>query len=115
MLAELAESQGAAAVITAATFEGKEVAGRLAARLGSGLLADAVAVKADGSGGPLDLRWRVHRRRHRRWRRPGHLAAPRRDRGRRRQAGAGEIVDVEVPAEAENAREDHLEEPDPGR
>lgn len=49
VLAELAESQGAAAILTAATFEGKEVAGRVAARLGSGLIADAIAFGPGGT------------------------------------------------------------------
>jgi electron transfer flavoprotein alpha subunit len=38
-----------AAVLVSATAEGKEVSGRLAARLGSGLLVDAVGVNDDGS------------------------------------------------------------------
>jgi electron transfer flavoprotein alpha subunit len=38
-----------AAVLVAATAEGKEVSGRLAARLGSGLLIDAVGVNSDGT------------------------------------------------------------------
>ncbi|MGH3431605.1 MAG: electron transfer flavoprotein subunit alpha/FixB family protein [Thermocrispum sp.] len=38
-----------AAILVSATAEGKEVSGRLAARLGSGLLVDAVDVNSDGS------------------------------------------------------------------
>jgi electron transfer flavoprotein alpha subunit len=38
-----------AAVLVAATAEGKEVSGRLAARLGSGLLYDVVGVNSDGT------------------------------------------------------------------
>ncbi|RJQ71892.1 electron transfer flavoprotein subunit alpha/FixB family protein [Pseudonocardiaceae bacterium YIM PH 21723] len=47
-LASLVSSVSPAAVLVAATTEGKEVAGRLAVRIGSGLLADAVDVDADG-------------------------------------------------------------------
>ncbi|WP_149359055.1 electron transfer flavoprotein subunit alpha/FixB family protein [Lolliginicoccus suaedae] len=49
VLAELFEQASPAAVITGATTEGKEVSGRLAARLGLGLLSDVVAVNSDGS------------------------------------------------------------------
>jgi electron transfer flavoprotein alpha subunit len=48
-LAALAEKASPAAVLVAASAEGKEVAGRLAVRLGSGLLYDAVGVNSDGS------------------------------------------------------------------
>ncbi|MBA0125018.1 electron transfer flavoprotein subunit alpha/FixB family protein [Haloechinothrix sp. YIM 98757] len=48
-LATLAERVSPAAVLVSATSEGKEVSGRLAARLGSGLLGDAVGVNADGT------------------------------------------------------------------
>ncbi|MGZ6790874.1 MAG: electron transfer flavoprotein subunit alpha/FixB family protein, partial [Mycobacteriaceae bacterium] len=49
VLAALVASAGPAAVLAAATVEGKEVAGRLAVRVGSGLLTDVVGVAADGS------------------------------------------------------------------
>ncbi|WP_020671078.1 electron transfer flavoprotein subunit alpha/FixB family protein [Amycolatopsis nigrescens] len=49
VLASLAEKSSPAAVLVAASAEGKEVAGRLAVRIGSGLLYDAVAVNSDGS------------------------------------------------------------------
>ncbi|WP_194814837.1 electron transfer flavoprotein subunit alpha/FixB family protein [Nocardia sp. XZ_19_385] len=49
VLAGLVESVSPAAVIVAASAEGKEVSGRLAARLGSGLLVDVIDVKSDGS------------------------------------------------------------------
>lgn len=49
VLAGLVESVSPAAVLVAAGAEGKEVAGRLAARIGSGLLSDVVAVNSDGS------------------------------------------------------------------
>src|SRR6202020_2291852 len=45
VLASLAESASPAAVLLAANADGKEIAGRLAARLGSGLLVDVVEVK----------------------------------------------------------------------
>ncbi|GLZ35405.1 electron transfer flavoprotein subunit alpha [Lentzea sp. NBRC 105346] len=43
-------ASGAAAVLVSATVEGKEVAGRLAARIGSGLLVDVVDILEDGVG-----------------------------------------------------------------
>ncbi|GAA1968139.1 electron transfer flavoprotein subunit alpha/FixB family protein [Amycolatopsis minnesotensis] len=49
VLAALAEKSSPAAVLVAASSEGKEIAGRLAVRLGSGLLTDAVTVNSDGS------------------------------------------------------------------
>src|SRR5690606_361407 len=49
VLAGLVESVSPAAVIVAASAEGKEVSGRLAARIGSGLLVDVIGVNADGS------------------------------------------------------------------
>jgi electron transfer flavoprotein alpha subunit len=48
VLAALVGSASPAAVLIAASSEGKEVAGRLAARLDSGLIVDAVGVEADG-------------------------------------------------------------------
>ncbi|ACU39857.1 electron transfer flavoprotein subunit alpha/FixB family protein [Actinosynnema pretiosum subsp. pretiosum] len=48
-LQAVAATASPAAVLISATLEGKEVAGRLAVRLGSGLLYDAVDVDADGS------------------------------------------------------------------
>ncbi|MDV6013528.1 electron transfer flavoprotein subunit alpha/FixB family protein [Haloechinothrix sp. LS1_15] len=48
-LAAAAEQASPSAVLVSATSEGKEVSGRLAARLGSGLLADAVGINADGT------------------------------------------------------------------
>ncbi|HWO64678.1 MAG TPA: electron transfer flavoprotein subunit alpha/FixB family protein [Umezawaea sp.] len=49
-LATIAGTASPAAILVSATIEGKEVAGRLAARLGSGLLVDVVDVDADGTG-----------------------------------------------------------------
>ncbi|WP_158887442.1 electron transfer flavoprotein subunit alpha/FixB family protein [Amycolatopsis anabasis] len=48
-LAKLVEQASPAAVLVAASSEGKEVSGRLAVRIGSGLLYDAVGVNADGT------------------------------------------------------------------
>jgi electron transfer flavoprotein alpha subunit len=49
-LAAIAGTASPAAVLISATIEGKEVAGRLAVRLGSGLLVDVVDLDADGVG-----------------------------------------------------------------
>jgi electron transfer flavoprotein alpha subunit len=51
-LAEKAGGEGPAAVLLPSTFENKEVAGRLAIKLGSGLITDAVDVQA-GESGPV--------------------------------------------------------------
>ena len=61
MLSSIAEQASPAAIIVASSTDGKEIAGRLAVRLGSGVLADVIAVK-EGGVGALDLRWFVHRR-----------------------------------------------------
>lgn len=50
VLAGLAESSAPAGVLIAATADGKEIAGRLAARIGSGLLVDVVDVREGGVG-----------------------------------------------------------------
>jgi electron transfer flavoprotein alpha subunit len=52
LLAQLVASVSPAAVLVAGTTEGKEVAGRLAVKTGSGVLTDAVNVTA-GGGGPV--------------------------------------------------------------
>ncbi|GAA2823240.1 electron transfer flavoprotein subunit alpha/FixB family protein [Crossiella cryophila] len=49
VLAELAGRVSPAAVLVSATIDGKEIAGRLAIRIGSGVLTDAVDVAADGT------------------------------------------------------------------
>eukprot|EP01133_Synstelium_polycarpum_P027662 gene27662-33427_t len=86
VLAALVESTSPAAVITAAGTEGKEVAGRLAARLGSGLLTDVIEIKADGTG--------VHSIFG------GAFTVEAKANG---DAGAGEQITVEVPAQDESA------------
>jgi electron transfer flavoprotein alpha subunit len=50
VLAGLVAERSPAAVLLPSTPEGKEVAGRLAVRTGSGLVTDAVDVEADGDG-----------------------------------------------------------------
>ena len=47
LLAKLAQDQGAAAVLVSATNSNKEIAGRTAVKLGSGVLTDVVDVTAD--------------------------------------------------------------------
>ncbi|MFD9738650.1 electron transfer flavoprotein subunit alpha/FixB family protein [Umezawaea sp. NPDC059074] len=49
-LATITGTASPAAILVSATIEGKEVAGRLAARLGSGLLVDVVDIDEDGTG-----------------------------------------------------------------
>ena len=51
LLAQLVEQVHPAAVLVAASTEGKEVAARLAVKTGSGLITDAVDVQPDASGG----------------------------------------------------------------
>ncbi|HEY9310835.1 electron transfer flavoprotein subunit alpha/FixB family protein [Williamsia sp.] len=102
ILGTLVEQAAPAGIIVAATVDGKEIAGRLAARLGSGVLADVVDVKEGGigvhsifggaftveaqAGGDVPV-FSV---------RPGGVeAAP--------AAGAGERVDIEVPELPDNA------------
>jgi electron transfer flavoprotein alpha subunit len=51
-LQQLAEKSSPAAILLPSSFENKEVAGRLAIKLGSGLITDAVDVQA-GEGGPV--------------------------------------------------------------
>ncbi|NUS44572.1 MAG: electron transfer flavoprotein subunit alpha/FixB family protein [Mycobacteriaceae bacterium] len=98
VLASLVESASPAAVLVAATAEGKEVSGRLAARIGSGLLVDVIDVKDDGSathsifGGAFTVEAKATGDVPVISVRPGAVeAAP--------QAGAGEKVAVEVPAQ----------------
>src|SRR5690349_20383725 len=51
-LAQIAKATEAAAVLVTSSGEGKEVAARVALRIGSGLITDAVDVRA-GDGGPV--------------------------------------------------------------
>ncbi|MFZ2511873.1 MAG: electron transfer flavoprotein subunit alpha/FixB family protein [Gordonia sp. (in: high G+C Gram-positive bacteria)] len=102
VLASLAEENGAAAVLVAANAEGKEIAGRLAVRLGSGLLVDVIDV-TEGSAAVQSVRGGAFTVTSQAGGdtavisvRPGAVeAAP--------AAGAGTRVDVAVPEQAENA------------
>lgn len=100
VLAGLVESVAPAAVIVAASAEGKEVSGRLAARIGSGLLIDVIGVNADGSavhsifGGAFTVEAKANGDVPVISVRPGAIEAV-------AQAGAGEKVAVEVPAQEE--------------
>jgi len=53
LLAQLVGKKAPAAVLVAGTAEGKEIAGRLAVKTGSGVLTDAVDVTAADDGAPL--------------------------------------------------------------
>ncbi len=102
VLAALAESVTPAGVLIAATADGKEIAGRLAARIGSGLLVDVVDVKDGGVGvhsifgGAYTVEAEAVGDSPVITVRPGSIEAEPAE-------GAGEVVSVEVPAAAENA------------
>jgi electron transfer flavoprotein alpha subunit len=102
VLASLAESAAPAGVLLAASADGKEIAGRLAARLGAGLLVDVVEVREGGVGvhsifgGAFTVEAQATGDTAVITVRPGAIEAE-------PAAGAGEVVNVEVPAQAENA------------
>ena len=102
VLAALVESAGPAAVLLASGADGNEIAGRLAARTGSGLLIDAVAVAAGGKvthsvfGGEYTVEAQAAGDTPVITVRAGSVEPE-------PSAGAGEQVTVEVPAPAENA------------
>jgi electron transfer flavoprotein alpha subunit len=110
VLASLAESASPAAVLLAANADGKEIAGRLAARIGSGLLVDVVDVKADNKavwsifGGAFTVEGQASGDTPVITVRPGAIDAEPSD-------GAGEQVKVEVPEPAENATKITKREP----
>ncbi len=110
VLAALAESAAPAGVVIAATAEGKEVAGRLAARLGSGLLVDIVELKEGAIGvhsifgGAYTVEAQPTGELPVITIRPGAVEAAPAD-------GAGEVVNVEVPAQVENATKITSREP----
>ncbi|BBX26483.1 electron transfer flavoprotein subunit alpha/FixB family protein [Mycolicibacterium alvei] len=110
VLAGLAESAAPAGVIVAATADGKEVAARLAARIGSGLLVDVVEVREGAVGihsifgGAFTVEAQVTSDTPVITVRPGAIEAAPAD-------GAGEVVNVEVPAQAENATKITKREP----
>jgi electron transfer flavoprotein alpha subunit len=110
VLASLVESASPAAVLLSSNADGKEIAGRLAARIGSGVLSDVVDVKegakgihsifggaytveAESTGDVPVITLRA-----------GSMDAQPSD-------GAGEVVTVEVPAQAENATKITKREP----
>ncbi|MDT5259454.1 MAG: electron transfer flavoprotein alpha subunit [Mycobacterium sp.] len=110
VLASLAESNSPAAVLLAASAEGKEIAGRLAARIGSGLLVDVVEVKEGNKfvhsifGGAFTVDAQANGDTPVITVRAGAVDAE-------PSAGAGEQVSVEVPAPAENATKITAREP----
>ena len=110
VLAALAEANSPAAVLLAASADGKEIAGRLAARLGSGLLVDAVEVKEGAKavhsifGGAFTVEAQANGDTPVITVRAGAVDAE-------PAAGAGEQVTVEVPAAAENATKVTSREP----
>ncbi|MBX9638802.1 MAG: electron transfer flavoprotein subunit alpha/FixB family protein [Mycobacteriaceae bacterium] len=110
VLASLAESSAPAAVLLAANADGKEIAGRLAARIGSGLLVDVVEVREGNKalhsifGGAYTVESQVNGDTPVITVRGGAIDAEPR-------AGAGEQVNVEVPAPAENATKITSREP----
>jgi electron transfer flavoprotein alpha subunit len=110
VLASLAESAAPAGVLLAASADGKEIGGRLAARIGSGLLVDAVDVKEGGKavhsifGGAYTVEAEATGDTPVITVRPGAIEAE-------PAAGAGEVVNVEVPAQAENATKITKREP----
>ncbi len=110
VLASLAESATPAAVLLSASADGKEIAGRLAARIGSGLLVDVVEVKEGNKaihsifGGAFTVEAQANGDTPVITVRAGAIEA-------QPQAGAGEQVSVEVPAAAENATRITAREP----
>jgi electron transfer flavoprotein alpha subunit len=110
VLAALAESASPAAVLLAASADGKEIAGRLAARIGSGLLVDVVDVQAGPKavhsifGGAFTVEAQANGDTPVITVRAGAIDAEPAD-------GAGEQVAVEVPEAAENAAKVTAREP----
>jgi electron transfer flavoprotein alpha subunit len=110
VLAALVESNTPAAVLLAATADGKEIAGRLAARLGSGLLVDVVEVREGAVGihsifgGAFTVEAKANGDTPVITVRAGAVDAEPAD-------GAGEQVSVDVPAPAENATKITAREP----
>ncbi|TFV60351.1 electron transfer flavoprotein subunit alpha/FixB family protein [Mycobacterium sp. PS03-16] len=110
VLAALAESNSPAGVLLSANADGKEIAGRLAARIGSGVLTDVIDVKEGGKavhsifGGAYTVEAEVTGDTPVITLRAGSVEAEPAD-------GAGEVVNVEVPAQAENATKITKREP----
>jgi electron transfer flavoprotein alpha subunit len=110
VLASLVESASPAAVLLSSNADGKEIAGRLAARIGSGVLSDVVDVKEGGKGihsifgGAFTVEAQATGDVPVITLRAGAVDAEPSD-------GAGEVVNVEVPAQAENATKITKREP----
>ncbi|OBK74083.1 electron transfer flavoprotein subunit alpha/FixB family protein [Mycobacterium sp. 1274761.0] len=110
VLASLVESASPAAVLLSSNADGKEIAGRLAARIGSGVLSDVVDVKDGGKGvhsifgGAFTVEAEATGEVPVITLRAGSVDAEPSD-------GAGEVVNVEVPAQAENATKITKREP----
>ena len=110
VLAALAESASPAAVLLAANADGKEIAGRLAARIGSGLLVDVVEVQEGPKGvhsifgGAFTVEAQANGDTPVITVRAGAIDAEPAD-------GAAEKVTVEVPEPAENAAKVTSREP----
>lgn len=110
VLAALAEENSPAGVLLAASADGKEIGGRLAARIGSGILTDVIAVAEGGKathsifGGAYTVEAEVTGDTPVITVRAGAIDAEPAD-------GAGEVVNVEVPAQAENATKITKREP----
>ncbi|MEO3757139.1 electron transfer flavoprotein subunit alpha/FixB family protein [Mycobacterium sp. B14F4] len=110
VLASLVESASPAGVLLAANADGKEIAGRLAARTGSGVLTDVVEVKDGGKaihsifGGAYTVEAESTGELPVITLRAGAVDAEPAD-------GAGEVVNVEVPGQAENATKITKREP----
>ena len=101
VVAGIAENNGAAAVLTSMSFEGRELGGRVAARTGSGILVDVIEIKDGGVGvhsifgGSYTVEAEVSGDSPVYVIRPGAIEAS-------EQAGAGTLESVSVP-EVENA------------
>ena len=110
VLASLAESATPAAVLLSSNADGKEIAGRLAARIGAGILSDVVDVKEGGKaihsifGGAYTVEAESVGDTPVITVRPGSIDAEPAE-------GAGEVVEIEVPAQAENATKITSREP----
>jgi electron transfer flavoprotein alpha subunit len=110
VLAGLVESASPAAVLLSSNADGKEIAGRLAARIGSGVLTDVVEVKEGGKaihsifGGAYTVEAESTGELPVITVRAGAIDAEPAD-------GAGEVVNVEVPEQPENATKITAREP----
>ncbi|KUI42688.1 electron transfer flavoprotein subunit alpha [Mycobacterium sp. IS-1590] len=110
VLASLVESASPAGVLLSSNADGKEIAGRLAARIGSGVLSDVVDVKDGGVGvhsifgGAFTVEAETTGEVPVITLRAGSVDAEPAD-------GAGEVVNVEVPGQAENATKITKREP----